>query len=102
STSCNIHVMLVGDLSAEVIEDLLNVHGYGAKIKHENLVIVGARDLDSGEKAYIKKHNIECYTMTDIRQNKLSNLIEKALEKLKSCDAIHLSLDVDSLDPIEM
>lgn len=102
SPSGNIHGMPVGVLLGEGNEDLINVHGDGAKIKHENLVIVGARDLDSGEKAYIKKHNIECYTMTDIRQNKLSNLIEKALEKLKSCDAIHLSLDVDSLDPIEM
>lgn len=102
SPSGNIHGMPLGVLLGEGHEDLIDVHHKGSKLKHENVVLIGVRDLDDGEKAYIKKHSIKCYTMSDISRLGLDVVITGALKHLKNCDGIHLSLDVDSLDPIEM
>lgn len=102
SPSGNIHGMPLGILLGEGQKDLVNVHHNGPKLKHENIVLIGVRDLDDGEKAYIKKNNIKCYTMSDVRRLGLDAVIIKALKHLKNCDGIHLSLDVDSLDPMEM
>lgn len=102
SPSGNIHGMPLGVLLGEGHDDLINIHHKGPKLKHENIVLIGVRDLDDGEKAYIKKYNIKCYTMSDVRRLGLDVVITGALKHLKNCDGIHLSLDVDSLDPIEM
>lgn len=102
SPSGNIHGMPLGVLLGEGHDDLVNVHHEGPKLKHENVVLIGVRDLDDGEKAYIKKHSIKCYTMSDVRRLGLDAVITRALKHLKNCDGIHLSLDVDSLDPLEM
>ena len=102
SPSGNIHGMPVGVLLGEGNEQLVNVHKKGPKLKHDNIVFIGARDLDSGEKSYINAHNIKCYTMSDVRKQQLSAVIKEAIDQLSHCDAIHLSLDVDSLDPMEI
>lgn len=102
SPSGNIHGMPLGVLLGEGNEALVNINHKGAKLKHENIVLVGVRDLDAGEKAYIKKHGIKCYTMSDVARLGLDTVITKALKHLQECDGIHLSLDVDSLDPMEM
>lgn len=102
SPSGNIHGMPLGVLLGEGHEGLVNVHHDGQKLKHENIVLIGVRDLDVGEKAYIKANKIECYTMNDVRKLGLDVVINEALTYLKECDGIHLSLDVDSLDPSEI
>lgn len=102
SPSGNIHGMPLGVLLGEGSESLVNIHHEGAKLSHENIVLVGVRDLDTGEKAYIKEHGIKCYTMSDVRRLGLDVVITKSLKHLQDCNGIHLSLDVDSLDPLEI
>lgn len=102
SPSGNIHGMPLGVLLGEGSEELVNIHHEGAKLKHENIVLIGVRDLDSGEKTYIKEHGIKCYTMSDVERLGLDVVITKSLKYLQDCDGIHLSLDVDSLDPLEI
>lgn len=102
SPTGNIHGMPLGVLLGEGSRSLVDIHHEGAKLKHENIVLIGVRDLDTGEKAYIKEHGIKCYTMSDVRRLGLDVVITKALKHLQDCDGIHLSLDVDSLDPLEI
>lgn len=102
SPTGNIHGMPLGVLLGEGSRRLVDIHHEGAKLKHENIVLIGVRDLDTGEKAYIKEHGIKCYTMSDVKRLGLDVVITKALKHLESCDGIHLSLDVDSLDPLEI
>lgn len=101
SPSGNIHGMPLAVSLGLGNDELVNLYGYGAKIKHENVVLIGMRDLDDGEKEYIKENNIKLYTATDIRKLGIDTVIQEAIAYLEEkTDAIHISLDVDALDPI--
>ncbi|MBS4192884.1 arginase [Bacillus sp. FJAT-49705] len=79
---------------------LTNVGGYGPKVKAENIVIIGARSLDDGERELIKKHGIKVYTMHEIDRLGMTKVMEEAIEYLsEKTDGVHLSLDLDGLDP---
>lgn len=64
----------------------------------EQLLYIGLRDLDSYEVEKIRELNIEYYDMKMIRKYGLHNL----LDYNDDFSAIHLSLDVDSIDPTLM
>ncbi|MBW0769490.1 arginase [Mammaliicoccus lentus] len=102
SPSGNIHGMPLRALIGEGDEALTNIGGYKNKVKPENVVLIGMRDLDEGEKKYIKKAGILTYTMADIDRLGMGQVISETIEYLKDkTDGIHLSLDVDALDPVE-
>ncbi|WP_414053050.1 arginase [Macrococcus animalis] len=101
SPSGNIHGMPLRALIGDGHEDLVNIGGYKNKVKVENIVLIGMRDLDEGEKAYIKEVGIKTYTMAEIDRLGIQTVIEESLSYLEKCDGIHLSLDVDALDPVE-
>ena len=102
SPSGNIHGMPLRVLLGEGDEQLVNIAGYAPKVKPENIVLIGMRDLDVGEREYIREHNIKTYTMADIDRNGIKQVMEESVAYLKDkTDGIHLSLDVDALDPVE-
>lgn len=79
---------------------LLNIGGLTPKVKTENVVLIGTRDLDEGEKDFLKKNDLKVYSMKDIKQVGITKVVEEALAYLaKKCDGIHLSFDLDVLDP---
>lgn len=72
------------------------------KIKPENLVLIGIRDLDEGEKALFKKLNVKVYTMHEIDRLGMPRVIEETIAYLKEkTDGVHLSFDLDGLNPSE-
>lgn len=102
SPSGNIHGMPLRALLGDGDENLTNIGGYKNKVKPENVVLIGMRDLDDGEKEYIKEVGIRTYTMADIDKLGMSKVISETIDYLKDkTDGIHLSLDVDALDPVE-
>jgi len=79
---------------------LTNIGGYAPKVKPENVVIIGARDLDQGEKQLIKERGIKVYTMHEIDRLGMTTVMLETIEYLKErTDGVHLSLDLDGLDP---
>jgi arginase len=78
---------------------LLNIGGYTPKIKPENLVIIGARSLDDGEKELIKEKGIKVYTMHEIDRLGMTQVMKETIDYLSGTDGVHLSLDLDGLDP---
>lgn len=101
SPSGNIHGMPLRILTGEVPKELIELNSN--VIKPENIVLIGMRDLDKGERQFIKDHNIKTFTMSDIDKLGIKEVIENTIEYLKSrnVDGVHLSLDVDALDPLE-
>ncbi|HDK9031316.1 TPA: arginase [Staphylococcus aureus] len=101
SPSGNIHGMPLRILTGEGPKELLELNSN--VIKPENIVLIGMRDLDKGERQFIKEHNIKTFTMSDIDKLGIKEVIENTIEYLKSrnVDGVHLSLDVDALDPLE-
>lgn len=102
SPSGNIHGMPLRVLLGDGDKQLVNIAGYAPKVKPENIVLIGMRDLDVGERDFIRENNIKTYTMADIDRNGIKQVMEESVSYLKDkTDGIHLSLDVDALDPVE-
>lgn len=100
--SGNIHGMSLRVALGEGDERLTRIGGEGPKIKPENIVLIGGRQLDPGEKAYIKANNITCFTMHDVDRRGMSQVMEEAIRIAgNGTDGVHLSFDIDSVDPGE-
>lgn len=102
SPSGNIHGMPLAVSLGIGHEKLTGIHGYEPKIKPENIVIIGARSLDEGERVLIKEKGIKVYTMHEIDRMGMTQVMEESVDYLKDrTDGVHLSLDLDGLDPNE-
>lgn len=98
--SGNIHGMPLSTSLGLGIEVLTHIGGFAPKVKPENVVLIGIRDLDLREKELVKKTGVKAYTMTDIDELGMSTVIREAIEIASSGTAgIHLSFDFDGLDP---
>lgn len=101
SPSGNIHGMSVAASLGFGNNELTNQFGFSPKVKPENVAMIGLRSVDPGERELIKKLNLKVYTMTDIDRKGIGFLIDKILKDLKTrVQHIHVSFDVDSIDPI--
>ncbi|WP_082193454.1 arginase [Bacillus rubiinfantis] len=102
SPSGNIHGMPLAVSLGLGHQLLLEIGEYSPKIKAENIIIIGARSLDDGEKALIKEKGIKVYTMHEIDRLGMTKVMEETITYLKErTDGVHLSLDLDALDPSE-
>ncbi|MHA6259235.1 arginase [Sporosarcina sp. CAU 1771] len=102
SPSGNIHGMPLAVSIGLGHESLVNLHRTGPKVKPENIVIIGARSVDPGERLLIKEKGIKVFTMHEIDRYGMSAVMEDAIAYLRSreVDGVHLSLDLDGLDPL--
>lgn len=102
SPSGNIHGMPLAVSLGMGHEKLTKIGGYAPKIKPENVIIIGARSLDEGERILIKEKGIKVYTMHEIDRMGMAKVMEEIIAYLKeNTDGVHLSLDLDGLDPSE-
>jgi arginase len=99
SPSGNVHGMPVAHLVGLGDERLVNIGGVGAKIRPEDIVMIGIRSVDHGERELLKARGASIYTMKEIDTLGLAKVAQMALEKLSHVDRIHVSFDADSLDP---
>ncbi|MEH7125578.1 arginase [Bacillus sp. JJ1532] len=100
SPSGNIHGMPLAVSLGMGHPLLTNVGGFAPKVKPENIVIIGARSLDEGERELIKELGIKVYTMHEIDRLGMTKVMEETINYLKEkTDGVHLSLDLDGLDP---
>ncbi|MDC3414790.1 arginase [Aquibacillus sp. 3ASR75-11] len=102
SPSGNIHGMPLAVSLGIGHENLINILDYQPKIKPENVVIVGARSVDDGERELIRKTGLKVYTMHEIDRLGMSVVMSEIISHFKDrVDGVHLSLDLDGLDPID-
>jgi arginase len=100
SPSGNIHGMPLAVSLGIGDESLTGIGGYTPKVKPENIVIIGARSLDEGERELIKERGIKVFTMHEVDRMGMTKVMEEAISYLKDrTDGVHLSLDLDGLDP---
>ncbi len=99
SKSGNIHGMALAVLTGRGFPELINIGKKGAKLKPENVVLMGVRDLDPDEKTLLKESGITIFTMRDIDEKGISACTHEALNLLRNMERIHVSLDMDCLDP---
>ncbi len=73
-----------------------------ASVDETNLVWIGLRSLDTGERERIRESPATAYTMTDIDRRGIAAVVEEAIEiATDGVDGLHVSLDLDWLEPTE-
>lgn len=100
SPSGNIHGMPVACLLGHGPPELTSLGFAGAKVDPRRFVQIGLRDLDEMEKRALREYGITAFTMEDIDRRGMATVIEQAVELVSAgTDHIHVSFDVDSIDP---
>jgi arginase len=98
--SGNIHGMPLAASMGLGNPELVNLYGFAPKLKPENCAIIAARSIDVEERKNIKKLNPSVYTMSDVDKLGIHRIISRVLKQFKEkVDHIHVSFDVDSVDP---
>lgn len=98
-----------GDINTPATSPSGNVHGMPValalqdrSIVAERTVLIGLRDLDAGEKRAIREYGLHAYTMSDIDRMGIEYVIGEALEIVGTePGTLHVSFDVDGIDPSE-
>ncbi len=98
-----------GDINTPISSPSGNVHGMpvhfaieAASIAAERIVFIGLRDVDDGEKRAIRELGVKAFTMSDIDRLGMAAVIAEALAI--ACDgpgSLHVSFDMDGIDPTE-
>ena len=66
----------------------------------QRVAVIGARDLDSGEKQNLREAGVRVQSMEQIDRIGMVTALERAIERVsRDVDGIYLSFDMDSLDP---
>ncbi len=98
--SGNIHGMPMACSLGIGDERLVNILDFSPKVKPENCALIGIRSIDALEKENIKDLGVTVYTMPDIDKQGIHRIIAKVLKQFqKKVDHIHVSFDLDVVDP---
>lgn len=103
SDSGNIHGMPVAFVTGLAKESREEYFGW-LKDEHmlsvKKLVYIGLRDVDAGEKKILRDNGVKAFSMHDIDRHGIGRVMEMALAHIGTDTPIHLSFDVDALDPM--
>jgi arginase len=100
--SGNIHGMCLAALLGEGFWELAQVGRRGPKLQASDVVMIGIRELDPQEKERLRQSGIAVFTMRDIDERGMARVAREALNKLSHLKRLHVSLDLDGLDPMEV
>ena len=65
----------------------------------ERVALVGVRRLDDGEKELLRKLGVLVFTMSDVDRLGVEHVFTQALERVAGDGFVHVSFDMDSVDP---
>ncbi|MCA9869397.1 MAG: arginase [Caldilineae bacterium] len=99
SPSGNIHGMPVAALIGRGHPDLVDLGHPGPKLRPQEIAMIGIRDLDAEERQNLAASGIHVYTMRDVDELGMATVARRALGHLNHLARIHVSLDMDSIDP---
>lgn len=112
SESGNMHGMPVGLLMKGMGQDPSTIPGFewlgspemkNVRLDPDSIVYIGLRDVDNKERLILREKNIKAFTMFDVDKYGIGGVMEQALDHLLKKDAnrpLHVSYDIDSVDPL--
>lgn len=101
SPSKNAHGMPMAALMGYGEREMVDLYKPGVKINHRNVWWVGVRSLDQGEVELIDLLDLAVYSMDKIRSHGIAQVVGKLKNQIRAAglSRLHISLDVDSIDP---
>ena len=100
--SGNIHGMPVASLFGDGPPELVGIGGFAPErpaLRASELRQIGIRSVDAGEKRLVHEAGIEVFDMRFIDEHGMRATMERALAGVDADTHLHVSLDVDFLDP---
>ncbi|KAB7765008.1 MULTISPECIES: arginase [Xanthomonas] len=97
--SGNVHGMPVACLCGLGPQALTELGGSAPALRPEQVRQIGIRSVDPDEKRLIKQHRVDVYDMRYIDEMGMKRTMEAALDGLDADTHLHVSFDVDFLDP---
>ena len=98
--SGNIHGMSLAVALGLGDSDLVQLGARSPKVLARNTVLIGIRDLDPGERETLKKSGVTVYTMRDLDERGMRDVVDEAIRLASDGTAgVHLSFDLDVVDP---
>jgi len=101
SPSGNIHGMALAAALGRGRDPLIKSEDASSRISSVHVVQIGIRDLDPLEKHALRNSGIHVFTMHEVDRYGMPSVVERAITHFQGCDHIHLSFDVDVIDPDE-
>jgi arginase len=97
-----LHGMPLACLLGHGAQSLTDIGAAGAKLRPENVCLLGVRSYEQGEAALLKQLGVRVIGMAEIRKRGMAAALNDALEVVNNGTAGYgLSLDLDVLDPFE-
>lgn len=100
TSSGNVHGMPLAALLGPEPSELAAIGGRVPTVRAEKAVLIGIRNLDDLEKERIRDSGVHLFTMRDIDQHGIADVMRRALA-IANADTlgVHLSFDLDACDP---
>lgn len=99
SPTGNIHGMPVACLMGHGPKELVNYAGHVPAIQPADIRLIGIRSVDAGEKRFIHEMGMQVFDMRYIDEYGMRNVMSSALAGLDADTHLHVSFDMDCLDP---
>lgn len=97
--SGNLHGMPVACLCGFGPSSLVDLGGPGPALRPAELRMIGIRSVDAGEREFVHEQRLDVYDMRTIDERGMRAVMESALDGLPADAHVHVSFDVDFLDP---
>jgi arginase len=97
--SGNVHGMPLGAALGRDLESFGSDVWPLPALDRGRVVLIGVRSLDEGERAYVRESGIGVYTMTELDRRGIEPVVREALERVQGAPFVHVSLDMDAVDP---
>ena len=99
SPSGNVHGMALGGAIGRAAEWFAHDRLTLPALDPSRIALVGVRSLDAGERAFLRESDIRVFTMSDIDRIGIERTMREALDRVSGPGFVHVSFDLDSLDP---
>lgn len=99
SPSGNVHGMPLGAVLGRSPEAFASEHWPLPALDPERVVLLGVRSLDDTERAYVRENGIAVHTMSEVDRRGIEPVVREALERVAGAPFVHVSLDMDVVDP---
>jgi arginase len=100
SPSGNVHGMPLAATIGMGARELTHIGGFAPKVDAKNVVLIGIRDVDDQERENVLASGVHAYTMRDVDELGMRTVLTRAIAAASDGTAgVHLSFDMDSVDP---
>jgi len=98
--SGNIHGMPLAVAMGFGTQRLVSIAGFGPKVAPEHVALIGVRSVDPGERDLIARLPMLTYPMPEVDKRGIHTVVEEVLDRFRrTVDHVHVSFDLDSVDP---